>query len=408
MSRSCLVHVFGSGNVLAALSAVKWYGLQCYGDASADVVTLAHNPGLPDDAAQESALVVERIIASQGWPRPVVLTAGEMAEITRPGRWTPYQEILNRFRQKVSVAHFDEIYYTHDVVGRAAELAMNAYPRAVHITFGDALGSVYNKRYHLALASGAPQSQVNQQGVRTRLCPRRMLNALKTYLRQIILGEPQPFQASKAVLILPMDQTGDCLDDKELSIVPRQLVLDIISDCQQSLPELRSYSQKLLAGTPVPRFLMLLENISDGNFTSFEREVAMCEEMVRRHVPERATVFIKAHPLSVAPVDDALCSRLESDYTARTVSREFRRHPVELWSDLISACQVISMSYPSISLAYLYDKPVIYPVEPSLIKEYIPERFWDSYKNADMLYRGQLANLATWDGRSVLWKGSTP
>jgi hypothetical protein len=138
----------------------------------------------------------------------------------------------------------------------------------------------------------------------------------------------------------------------------------------------------------------------------FEREVALYEEMLRRNAPHAATVIVKEHPLSIAPIGEVLAQRLTPHYTVRRVSSDFHRYPVELWSDLVEACQVISMSYCSISLTFLYDKRVIYPIETSLIEEYIPPRFWDSYKNADALYRGQLANLATWDGQTVLWRGS--
>ena len=405
-TRSCLVHVFHSGNVLAAISAVKWYGLQRHGDERADVVTLAHNPGLSDDAAQESVVVVERMIASQGWPKPIVLTRGEMNEIT--GRWTPYDAVLHRFREKMGVGHFDEVYYTHDLVGRATELAMNTYPRATHITFGDALGNIDNKDYKLALL-GLRQSRVNRQTeLRTRLRPRRVLNVLKARLQQTILGGAEPFQACKAVLILPIDNPGDGLNDKDLFIVPKQLVLEILSNCQRAAPELAKYSRGLLTGTPAPHFLMLLENFTDGGRTSFESEVAMYEEMMQSHVPQGATVFIKAHPNSVAAVDEALCSRLSPHYATQVVSRDFRRYPVELWSDLVATCQVISMGYPGISLAFLYDKPVIYPFSPSLVETYFHQRVWNYYKYLDLVTREKLANLATWDGQSILWKGSMP
>ena len=409
-SRSCLVHVFGSGNVLAALCAVKWYGLQRHGDERADVVTLAHNPGLSDDAAQESAGVVERMIASQGWPKPIVLTRGEMNEITQPGRWTSYSAVLHRFREKMGVGHFDEVYYTHDLVGRAAELAMNAYPCATRITFGDSMGTVRDRRY-LQVFNVQQSHVVGQMGSVTCSLRQRMLNTLRACLRKmrkIIVGGSKPLQASEAVLILPVDLLGDYLDDKELLIVPKDLVQEIISDCNRANPELTQYSRDLIDSTTDPCYVILLENLSEGNFTSFERELTLYEKMVRRHVPQGATVLIKAHPLSMASTDEALSSRLQPDYDVRLVSQAFNRYPLELWSDLVSACQVITMGFCAITLAFLYDKSVLYAPNPSLIEEYISPRFRDHFKNIDRLQTGMLANLATWDGQSVLWKGSTP
>jgi len=173
-----------------------------------------------------------------------------------------------------------------------------------------------------------------------------------------------------------MDQTGNCLDGKELLIVPKDLVLEVVSDSQKSVPELADYSRELLASAPGPHFLVLLENASDGNFLEFDREVALYEEMVRSHVSLGSTLIIKAHPLSIAPVDEALSRCLASDYVVRRVSDRFRRYPMELWRDLIRACEVMTMSYCSISLTFLYGKSVIYPMIPSLIEKYFPRQFW--------------------------------
>ncbi len=407
MTRRCLVSVYGPGNVIAALSAVKWYGLQRYADERADVVTIVHHPGLPDDMAKEAGIVVERMISSQGWSKPTILLAEDIEEITHAGRLASYREILQRFRHRIGADNFDEVFYAHDVVGPVAELAMNAYPKAEHITFGDALGSVYDKQYHLDLASGT--SFVTRQDCRLSrkyIHPIYIIYMIKEQLRLIVLGGPKKVQATKAVLILPMDQTGNCLDDKELLVIPKKIVLDIISGCNSAILELSQYSETLMEDATDPSFLLLLENISDGGFISFEREVAMYEDIIRSNIPPGRTIFIKAHPFSVANIDEAVYRRLNSDYNARIVSSEFRRYPIELWKVLASKCQVISISYPSISLTFLYDRPVIYPMGASMIQTFIPERYWDSYMNADMLYKGQLANLSNWDGQGVLWRGS--
>jgi hypothetical protein len=255
--------------------------------------------------------------------------------------------------------------------------------------------------------SGASLDQARQALRTGRHFPVRSLKrALFNRLTDVLLGKPQPYQADKAVLILPMDQTGNCLNDMELIVVPKQQVQKIISDCQNSIPELVEYSRVLLASGPPPYIIILLENISDANLTTLEKEVSLYEENIRSHVSPKATVFIKGHPLSIAPVDEMLSHRLGTDYFPRVISHEFARYPIELWSGLVRACQVISIAYSNITLAYLYDVPVIYALNNSLIEKYIKPVFWDSFRDADLLYRGQLANLKNWDGQSVLWKGS--
>lgn len=408
MTRTCLVSLYGNSQVLAALSAVRWYNLQRHGDDDIKVVTVVNTPGFSDVIMRERGGTLTKIIASQGWPKPILLNDQDMTEFAWPShKILTYREILRRFRRKLGVEHIDEIYYAHDIGGRVPGLAMNAFPEAERIIFGDGMGSLYNKTYHLALLSGASLDQARQALRTGRHFPVRSLKrALFNCLTDVLLGKPQPYQADKAVLILPMDQTGNCLDDMELIVVPKQQVQKIISDCQNSIPELVEYSRGLLASGPPPYIIILLENISDANLTTLEKEVSLYEENIRSHVSPKATVFIKGHPLSIAPVDEMLSHRLGTDYFPRVISHEFARYPIELWSGLVSACQVISIAYSNITLAYLYDVPVIYALNNSLIEKYIKPVFWDSFRDADLLYRGQLANLNNWDGQSVLWKGS--
>jgi hypothetical protein len=292
-------------------------------------------------------------------------------------------------------------------VGGIAELAMNAFPNARHVTFGDALGSVYDKELHLGMASGKNRKDL-AMARHTPGPPKSLASSVKRALKTCVLGRPKPLQATKAVLVLPMDQTGQCLRDKKLLVVPKNIVERLLRQCERALPELSDYTASLLDSTPQPRFLLMLENFADGSFTTLEHEASLCEDIVRRHVPGGATVVLKAHPLAVAQLDKTLAARLSADYTVRCVSPAYSRYPMELWGDLVRSCQVISFSYCSISLTFLYDKAVIYPMTDALIERYIPSRFWDSYKNADALYQGQLRNLAAWDGQSVLWRGECP
>lgn len=406
--RSCLVLVYGSSNVLAAMASVRWYGESSGAGAADRVVVLVHPPVTSGEMASTNGAVVERLIASQGWPPPIVLAGDDESEITRASRHTvSYRETLRRFAARVGTG-FDEVHYAHDLTGRVPELAMNAYPDAKRIVFGDALGSVYDTRYFMALAQGATIEEARRAALeRPRLRARQVPRAIARWLRDAALGAPRRLPPDRAVLVLPMDQTGSALANTPISVVPKQLALDIIADCRRVLPELADYSREVLAGAPAPHFLMLLENYADADMTSFEDEVTMYETVVRRRVPKGGTVLLKTHPLAVAPIDVALRERLDPEYATRVIPRELARYPMELWSDLVSSCEVISMlSYCGISLAFLYDKSTLYPMDAGVIERFFPERSWDRVRDADVLYRGQLANLATWDGNSILWKGS--
>ena len=283
---------------------------------------------------------------------------------------------------------------------------MNAFPNAQRITFGDALGSIYDAELHLRLASGISVDSAKKirLGVKTRI-KLGIKKVIKLTLG-LLFGFPRNFQATEALLIIPMDQTGECLKEMKLVVVPKKHVLGLIEQCEKSFGRLSHYEDQLLSHSHGQSALILLENISDGNFISQENELTVYEELIRKTVPKHSTVFIKAHPLSIAPINDKLALRLKNDYSPFLISNEFSRVPIELWTSLVKKCQIISISYSCISLSFLFDLDIVYPFGVKIIEKYFPQKFWDSYRNADQLYRGQLEKLKNWDGNGVLWKGS--
>jgi hypothetical protein len=408
MTRTCLVSLYGNGNVLAAIAAVHWYNLQKHPKDDIKVMTIVNTPGISNEIMQESGRITTKIITSQGWPEPIFLNHKDLSKFIPSLRnMITFRKGVRSFRQKLGIEQIDEIFYAHDVHGQVPGLVMNAYPEAERIVFGDGLGSIYNKIYHLTLKSGASREKARQA---VRRGDNHQTGGLKRILINLIteslLGKPKPYQADQAVLILPMDQTGTSLDNVELIVVPRQYVQNIITQCQKSLTDLEEYMRKLLTSNPPPYAIILLENIADANLSKLEDEVTLYEESIKKNVLPGSTIFIKGHPLSIAPVDKMLCDRLGDDYSPRIISHEYARYPIELWKELLSACKVISIAYSSVTLAYLYDIPVVYALNDASIEKYIHPKYWEFFRDADLLYRGQLENLKTWNGQSILWKGS--
>lgn len=408
MSRTCLVHIYGTSNILAALSAVSWYGIYKKNDQPVKVITIINTPGLSSVVLKEIDRNIAEIIVPLGWFEPVVLSDQDIDQIMQPYTINGhYKRTISLFRNTLNLEEVDEVYYAHDVGSDVPSLAMNAYPNAKRITFGDALGSIYNTQLHLRLASGNPEVS-EPIAVRKEIFP-LLKKTLKMGIKKISdfsFGAPIIFQAETAVLILPMDQTGDCLNNKELIVVPKNHVLKIIHTCEKNLNSLTSYIKKLLVAGKGPYALVLLENISDGNFLTKDKEVALYEDLIRKKVPKHTTIFLKSHPLSVAPINEILAQRLEGDYQPILINNDFSRIPIELWSSLVQQCKVISISYSCITLSFLFGLEIEYPFTNQIIEQYFPDRYWDSYKNSDKLYRGQLKNLQTWDGQGILWKGS--
>lgn len=406
-SRSCLISLHGSGNALAALAAVRHFGDSNGLGSPSRVVTIVHAPTDDREAAAEVGSMVERLIASQGWPAPIVMTIADVLALTPEGGRS-YRRSLAEFRKLVGPDPFDEVYYAHDFVNRVPELMMNAFPQAERITFGDSLGFVFNGRYLVAQVLGASREEARasvEQAARDD-SPGLTRRAMR-WVRRRLLVEPRPCQARFAALILPMDHTGDYLNDKELLVVPRALTLEVIAECEATLPDVRQYSHELLGRSASPRYLLVLENDVESNTMSFDEAVRMYETAVRRNAPVGATVFIKPHPLAVEPTADEIARHLDPDYATTVLSPELMRCPLELWKTLLDGCEVITpLSSCYITLSYLYHKDVILASGRAWIEEFYPLKTWDYLTEVDGRYREMVSAMATWDGKSVLWSGS--
>lgn len=119
MTRTCLVSLYGNGNVLAAISAVRWYNIQKHANEDVKVVTVVNTLGLSDVIMRESGKSITRIFASQGWSEPIFLNDQDMAEFVPSfHNMITYSKALLRFRKKLDIEHIDEIYYAHDIGGR--------------------------------------------------------------------------------------------------------------------------------------------------------------------------------------------------------------------------------------------------------------------------------------------------
>lgn len=408
MTRTCLVSLYGNGNVLAAMSAVRWYNALRYPDEKVEVVTVVNTPGISAAIIKESGDITTRIISSQGWPEPIFISDQEIGLYTPSlsGRVT-VPSAIKKFKQRIHLEKVDEIFYAHDIGGAVPGLAMNAFPEAERILFGDGLGSIYNKIYHLALINGASIEEA-KRAVRENSKPERgsIKKRLLGFVKGLLLGRLHPYQADKAVLVLPMDQTGTSLLDVELIVVPKKIVQTIIEECQKALPDLVAYTRQIIQRTTPPHALILLENLTDANLSTAEKEVDFYEEVIREHVPINGTILIKAHPLSKAPIHEILQSRLQSDYHSEVIPSSFSRYPIELWSDFIAECEIIGIAYGNVTLSYLYNKETVFALTGPMIERFIAPKFWGSFKDAALLYGGQLTNMKHWDGCSLLWKGS--
>jgi hypothetical protein len=137
-----------------------------------------------------------------------------------------------------------------------------------------------------------------------------------------------------------------------------------------------------------------------------ETEIAMNLEIIRTHIPTRSTIFIKSHPSSKFPLAEGLANQIMNDYNVYIVPTEFKRNPLELMQPLFEKCQIISFSTVILSLRYLFEIEVINPVNEGLMKKFFTANTWYAIEDTQQWLTGSIDNLATWDGKSILWSGS--
>jgi hypothetical protein len=370
--------------MLPAACAVRWYGIREQCGAGAEVTLLIHMPGFEADRLEAIAPLIQNQALSQGWRDVRLITESQMVAIVGPAGSHDDPGAIDRFRRFLGkdAAGYTEVYFSHLVCGHAAPLCLRAFPAATRITYGESMGLMEDKDYVLASTTGAGWDEAT------------------AHLRR----SPEP-DATKAVLILPADQTGDCLVGKDLLVVPRTLALQVIADFQVALADLGTYSRELLARAAGRPFVFIAANLSDVGIISPERESDMYVELIEKCAPPGSSIFIKAHPLSVYPIEELTAVKLRSQYDVHCISPEYKRYPMEIWADLLARSEVIALSYCAVSLEYLFGIRVHYPFDFDTIKRYIDERAWNRLRDGDEFNRQQREHLKSWDGQGVLCSG---
>ena len=287
-----------------------------------------------------------------------------------------------RLRRACPDHHYDMVLYPHDVVGQAVGLAQAAWPTASLLWIGDAFGLFVEKNTHLGLL-----------GITTTKHP--------------FLPETKP---NLATACLPVDQTGRALNQVPLVMVSRQTLLETLQQVHDAFPELPGYLKNIRechAGRP--KVLLMTENHAECGCISVERECEMYADLLIRHARRGSIVYVKPHPGERFERHEHLAAAVAGHCDVVTLTTPFRFIPVELMPELILSCELcISMSYPRLSLKYLYDKDVLNPADPQFVERWFDPVSWRSYNNSYLFYEGPLAALQTWDGQGVLWSGDLP
>jgi hypothetical protein len=408
-----VAYVISPIHVIAAIAAIR----ARHGSTPVRVTLAVHWPGVDTQHVLElHALVSDMTRRLDGIEACVAVPNDALNPLI--GREPA--EVAPQLRALVGGHDFAEIYYAHDVIGVLYAMLAQSYPSATRICFGDGLGNVYERHYHLGLLGiEVPKSPPLREGEENE-------SGLTGYLRRFLglagraaaRSEARalsklPFGLSSipphdAALILPIDQSGEFLRNVRLQVIPRSIVLEVLQEISASCTALQAHVQELLArtqGHSKAAFLLMTENNAEGNFMSFDRDVDMYCAIIARYCPLGSVIVLKSHPGETLPRNEAIRTRLSSTYEVIEFSAALKRYPIELAGDLVRRCGLICMSYPTLSLKYLFGLDVIQPTDDSFIEQWYPEQYWVSYKNSLALYSHPLQQLGAWDGRSLLWRG---
>ncbi|MGE3702691.1 MAG: hypothetical protein AB7G08_28580 [Hyphomicrobiaceae bacterium] len=288
----------------------------------------------------------------------------------------------------------EELLYSHDSTGDVCRRLARAYPSARKVCIGDGYGMVYPadfiRQYHL------PRTLLARSFARARVAVRRVAS-----------GPPlPPLRPDVAALVLPVDPSGRGLRGVELVCCTAEDFRAAIRHCHHRAEALRGYMHDTLQRYLGRRlYVLLTEPYVQAGFVRAEREAAMYLEIIRTNCESGSVVLVKPHPAEAGGVAERLRDVASGEFEIVATSRRFQRYPIEIWTELVRRCTVISAAYPQLSLKYAYGTDVVQPMDEAFISRWIEPGFRSWVRDGLRVYAEPLARLAQWDGSSILWSG---
>lgn len=395
---TCVAYIISPIHVVSAICGI----LARHPDKNVRVVVLVHWPGAEDNLIDELTGLARKMLSSFPFVEKVIPVPSSVLS-----QWLmvkKFSELESLIKSRICVKTTDEIYYSHDVVGCLYQVLSTVYVGAERICFGDAMGQVVERKIHLGylgIFETTLQKSYRLLGIiKSRL--NRTLAKIVPVHRAVFVGN---FSPNAAALILPVDQTGKALQQIKVSVCPKDVVIEVLNASRESCSDLARYISEVLAMfSGRQKYLLLTENGAEGNFIDFDREIEMYCSIIREKCVSGSVVFLKSHPAETLPRNERIVKMLDGEFEVIALDSRYKRYPIELWQELILESTVICMSYPVLSLKYLYDINAIQPMDNTFVERWFPEWAWASYKNAFALYMEPIKNLPGWDGKTILWK----
>jgi hypothetical protein len=383
-SKGSILCLYYPQQLLPALTAIQTYRQHKKIDVTAPLYVLIWiSPATNNDIRSRRLNAFHAILQEFPWITILAPNRQELMSNLSPNTQVNKKAIYLRkmFGKKL----IDAVYYSHDISADfIAQSTMQAFPAAERICFGDALGVVYTNNYFT--------EQAFPVGVFSK--KNRGLSCIGNLIRRIkrswtLPRKNQRFDANYAVLILPCDPGGDFLPGKKLLQVPDGILFMILNLLSTKVEQyVNSVKIESMEGI-IPSYVMLLGSFCESRLITEAREIELYIEVARQHVLLGRRIVLKGHPVSSQEKINRIANALRAaNFEVSVTSTD--ELPIELMPSLIMDNIILSLSYSSISLTYLYGAKVRHVLDRDLIHGFFPKSTRSWILDSNKLYLEQL------------------
>lgn len=287
----------------------------------------------------------------------------------------------------------DEIYYSHDISSDFWNQAlMHAFPKAKRICYGDGLGLVYTPKYFTKF--------MYQVRYNNKILYHNILARMKRYF--LYPSKKNQLKPHRAILAIPCDPGKDFFPHCELSIIKKINLKHYVDEMITTLPKFKNYLQNLFGKDIIPCYLLIFSNFTESKLTTLENEILLYQEILAKHASKDSLILIKPHPAQNHYILKRILYALSEEYSIKVISEEFYHLPIELAEILIQKCKVLSLSYSSISIPYIYEKEVTHVLTQELVNKYFSQEKIKWFIESNNLYINMINNIKTWTAEHEL------
>lgn len=381
-----LLCVYYPQQLLPGLAAVLRFRRH-FGDASDSPLTVLvwTHPSISDTAWHQRLQTFRLLLERFAWIKLYFPTQNEIqSHLSHNFRVAAKARYL---KNKFGNDAFKAIYYAHDISADfIAQSAMKAFPRADRVCFGDGLGLFYSNDYF-----------TKQTYPLTRTCAGDgwPLSAFRNWLFRIKRAWTLPFfdkatfGCQYVVPILPSDPGGDYLRGKQVMLVDNASITEVLNMLSEAA------GQFVEGGHVADRrnaVVMLLGSYSESKLTTEDQELDLYTHAAQENIAKDQKIVLKPHPASSAEKTMRIQKALATAYTVEIA--DCNELPVEFIPTLVEFKKIISFSYSSVSLRYLYGIDVLHALTDDTIKTYFPVKSWAWMQSSNDLYLEQLTEVS--------------